>query len=231
MISIVIPTINEEKNISLILSKLIEYLPQNNITFEVIVVDDSSKDNTVEEAKKFENSCDIKIINNTELRGLGYALKLGWDSAKYEYVMFAEADSPLSIDDLLKLILNKEPNTMLIGSRYIKGGGYITNSKTKKFLSKILNNFVTKYLSLDIIDATHSHRIFPSSLKVNISNFIHPLFLWELTYKAKKNGLLLKEIPVTFVNNRKYGASKNTLIKMAINTTRNIISLIFIRLK
>jgi len=231
MISIIIPTINEEKNISLILSKLVEHLPKNNITFEVIVVDDASKDNTVGEAKKFKNSCDIKIINNTELKGLGYALTLGWDSAKYEYVMFVEADSPLSINDLLKLIINKEPNTMLIGSRYMKGGGFITNSKTKKFLSKILNSFVTKFLSLNIIDASHSHRIFPSNLKVNISNFIHPLFLWELTYKAKKNGLELKEIPVTFVNNRKYGFSKNTLIKMSLNAMKNIGSLNFMRLK
>ena len=75
MISIVIPTINEEKNIGKTLIKI------NNISelskAEVIVVDDDSKDKTLDIVESFKKKINLKVVKNKKKLGLGYALNKG----------------------------------------------------------------------------------------------------------------------------------------------------------
>ncbi len=92
MLSIIIPTINEEKNIRITLSLLSDIF--RNVIFEVIIVDDNSSDNTVSEIKKFQNKSglSIRIVNNKYPRGLGNALLIGYNLSKKKFVMFLDAD-------------------------------------------------------------------------------------------------------------------------------------------
>ena len=106
MITIVIPTINEEKNISKTLYKIMntEELKQA----QIIIVDDGSKDETLNKVKTFKNKMNIKIIENNIKLGLGFALKKGFDAAKFPHVLFLDADLSVKINDILKLVKYKK---------------------------------------------------------------------------------------------------------------------------
>jgi dolichol-phosphate mannosyltransferase len=102
MLSIIIPTINEEKNITTTLALLSEVF--KNIIFEIIIVDDKSSDKTVSEIKKFQNKSNlsIKILINKYPRGLGNALLLGYNLSNNKFVMFLDADLSIKKNDVYK---------------------------------------------------------------------------------------------------------------------------------
>ena len=213
MISIVIPTINEEKNILLTINKLSNLKNLNNP--EIIIVDDNSTDNTVNIIKDFiqKKKLDIKLIRNYSNLGLGYALKLGYENSKYKFVMFLDADLSVKNDDINALIESRKENHMIVGSRYSTKSKVVNVNKIKFFLSLILNKLISTIFKLSIIDISHSFRIICKNFKLSVKNYTHPGFFWELTLDAKKKGIFLKEIPITFLE-RENGVSKNKTLKM-----------------
>ena len=102
MITIVIPTINEEKNISETLYKIVN--TEELKKAQIIIVDDGSKDQTINKVNTFKNKMNIKIIENNMKLGLGFALKRGFDAAQFPYVLFLDADLSVTINDILKLV-------------------------------------------------------------------------------------------------------------------------------
>jgi len=213
MISIIIPTINEEKNILLTINRLNNLKSLNNP--EIIVVDDNSTDNTVNVINGFiqKKEVDIKLIRNDNKLGLGYALKLGYEKSKYNFVMFLDADLSVKNDDIETLFESRKENHMIVGSRYLTESKIINVNKPKFFLSLILNKFISSIFKLRIIDISHSFRIICKNFKISVKNYTHPGFFWELTVDAKKKGIFLEEIPVTFLE-RENGISKNKSLKM-----------------
>ncbi len=122
MLSVVIPTLNEEKNIPLIIRELNKV----KVRKEIIFVDDNSSDNTKKVIKNFLNK-KIKLINRKNLsRDLSKSVLMGINKAKFNYVMVIDCDLQhnISIVDKMfkKLILNNYD--IVIGSRF----------KKKKFL-------------------------------------------------------------------------------------------------
>ena len=222
MISIVIPTLNEELNILKTLKKL--SLIKGFKKYEYIIVDDNSIDNTKKEVNKFKKKLNIKFINNKKKLGLGYALKLGFSKAKNKYVLFLDADLSISKNDIIKLIKKKKENTIVVGSRYlvkskIEGANYL-----KVFMSKFLNIIISNYFKIPIIDMSHSFRIISKNIPLKTKNYSHPGYFWETTIAAHKLNFKLEEIPIKFTD-RKFGVSKNKtfkMIKSVIKTLYNI---------
>ena len=101
MISIVIPTINEEKNISKTLIKISNIKELSKA--EVIIVDDNSKDNTLNIVESFKKKMNIKLVKNKKRLGLGHALKRGFKISKNPFVMFVDADLSIKKNDIIKL--------------------------------------------------------------------------------------------------------------------------------
>ena len=100
MLSIVIPTLNEEKY----LPKLLNCLKnQSYKNFEIIIVDANSEDKTKEVASKLKESFKIKIINS-EKRNPGYQRNLGLKNAINERVLFLDADTKIPNDFLKKAL-------------------------------------------------------------------------------------------------------------------------------
>ena len=80
MISIIIPTINEERNIGKTLLKIISINEFSKA--EIIIVDDNSEDDTLNIVESFKKKLNIKIIKNKNRLGLGYALNKGFKNFK-----------------------------------------------------------------------------------------------------------------------------------------------------
>ena len=225
MLSIIIPTINEEKNISITLSILSEIF--KNIFFEIIIVDDKSSDKTVSEIKKFKNksNLNIKILINKYPRGLGNALLLGYNLSNQKFVMFLDADLSIKKDDIYKLYKSRKVNSIVVGSRYLKKSNIIGASKIKIFISKLLNKFISIIFQIPIFDISHSFRIISKKINLNSANLTHPGFFWETTLNAVISGFKIEEIPITFID-RRFGLSKNHSIKLLKSSIISIFNIL-----
>jgi dolichol-phosphate mannosyltransferase len=226
MLSIIIPTINEEKNISITLSILSEIF--KNIFFEIIIVDDKSSDKTVSEIKKFKNksNLNIKILINKYPRGLGNALLLGYNLSNQKFVMFLDADLSIKKDDIYKLYKSRKVNSIVVGSRYLKKSNIIGASRVKIFISKLLNKFISIIFQIPIFDISHSFRIISKKINLNSANLTHPGFFWETTLNAVISGFKIEEIPITFID-RRFGLSKNHSIKLLKSSIISIFNILF----
>ena len=129
-ISIIVCAKNEAENITVFLPKILE---QAYSDFEVILVDDQSKDNTEyvlkELAQKYSNLKIVKIAQHVKHRiGKKFALTLGIKSAKYEYLLLTDADCSLSSENWLNNMVanfNNEKQIVLGYGAYKKGKGLL----------------------------------------------------------------------------------------------------------
>ena len=138
-ISIIIPTLNEEKNIFKIYYKIKKYLLDKN--YEIIFVDDKSSDNTRYKILSLSNQySNIRYIFRKE-RNLSTAFLDGVNKAKGKYIVLMDSDlqhSPTDINQMLN-ILNNTNYDFVIGSRFLKNSGYYSvtiKSKIRILLSK-----------------------------------------------------------------------------------------------
>src|SRR6056297_1747879 len=87
-ISIVVPAYNEEGAVGDQISEIHDVMRESGWVYEIIVINDGSTDNTLEEIKKY----DVRLINFPQNRGYGASLKAGIKEAKYPYVCITDAD-------------------------------------------------------------------------------------------------------------------------------------------
>ena len=223
MLSIIIPTLNEEDNIKKTLNKIQKI--SNKIDLNIIVVDDNSKDNTLKLVELFKKKLDIKIIRNDKKLGLGYALMKGYLISNNPFVMFLDADLSVDESDILNLFYSKKQNGIVIGSRYLKKSKIYGTNKKKVFISYLLNIIISKFFKLGVIDVSHSFRIISKNIEIVSKNYSHPGFFWEMTINAKRKKFTLEEIPITF-KERTYGTSKNKSCLMLLSVIKSLVNLI-----
>ena len=210
-ISIILPTLNEEKNIGILLPKIQHIL--KDYTYEVIVVDDSSTDKTRHIAEEF-----FAINNNGfvlyrgALSGLSSAIYDGFNIASGNFLIVMDAD--LQHDEaILPEIINKIATgkyDICIASRNIENGGYGNLILTRKLLSKFgiwLANFI---LNMKLSDPMSGYFGLSRKLFEEIKHSINPRgfkLLLEILYKSKN--VNIAHIPYNF-KVRKFGKTKLT---------------------
>lgn len=117
-ISIIIPAYNEEKRLPATLAAVREYLGRSSWEFaEIVVVDDGSRDRTLEVAQ----SAGVRVLRNPGNRGKGYSVKHGALEAKGAWVLFTDADLSAPIGELEKLwsAVERGQAQVAIGSRAV----------------------------------------------------------------------------------------------------------------
>lgn len=231
MISVIIPTLNELSNIDETVLRIKKLFNKIKINYEIIFVDDKSDDGTIEKILTYKKkNKKIKLIISTQRKGLGYALLLGVNSSIGHYILFLDADNSVQNKYLEKIIINRNNNSLIIGSRYIKNSKIKGVSKIKIFFSKVLNILVSKIFNINAIDISHSLRLFPSNLKMKTLNYKHPSFFWEHSIKASRRNLKIVEIPVSF-DERKSDKTKNSFFKLFKSVIVSIKFLYFLKIK
>ena len=126
--SVVLPTYNEAAMVGPVLRQLDEVLSRESFRSEIIIVDDNSRDGTVEIAEKLALRTPLRIIVRTEERGLASAILKGFTEArgKVAVVMDTDGSHPPSLaPTLIRVVLTGEAE-MAIASRYVEGG-YVVN--------------------------------------------------------------------------------------------------------
>ncbi len=207
-LSLIIPCYNEEKIISKTVYKLQNILNKN---YELILIDDFSKDKTFNELIKCKNKFkNIKVFKNKK-KGLGSAISLGIERSKKKYVAIFMADLSDDIRDLKKYykLISSSNLDAVFGSRFILGSNVYGYPIVKKILNRIFNNFVKLLFISKYNDFTNAFKIYNRNTLIKLKPYVSENFniFLELPLKIVSRNYKYKIIPIKW-RNRKQGYSK-----------------------
>ncbi len=206
---VIVPTYNEADNIDELLTELLA-LP---VDLSVLVVDDNSPDGTGNMVEEWINKHPHRVfaIHRSGKLGLGTAYIAGFNRALYELeakrIMTMDADfshNPRYIPRMIELSKDKD---VVIGSRYVAGGGSQNCTWKRIWLSKIANFVARTLLGLDARDTTAGFRLYHNRVLRSI-----PLdqifssgysFLVEMLFVCQRRGWDIGEVPIIFEDRRK----------------------------
>jgi len=126
--SVILPTYNERENLPLVFYLIHETFASINMPVDVVIVDDSSPDNTLEVALSLQTAYPntIQIVSRQGKLGLGSAYLAGLQVAKGDKIIFMDADlshHPKFIVPMMQLMNSNNDVDIVCGTRYRKGGG------------------------------------------------------------------------------------------------------------
>ncbi len=208
---IVIPTYNERPNIERLLARLINM----RTDIQALVVDDGSPDGTASVVKKMaERESRIHLLERKEKNGIGPAYIAGFKwGLERNFDVFIEMDADLSHRPryLPKFIESIQNCDVVIGSRWMKGGGIANWQFHRVLLSRFANIYSRFILNVPIFDLTGGYTAYRRTVleAINLDQ-IHSdgyCFQIEMKYRAVQKKFRITEIPIWFTD-RKAGDSK-----------------------
>ena len=205
-LSIIIPAYNEAKRLPQTLVDIDYRLQDVDFSYEIIVVDDGSKDATAEAAKKFSELIrNLRIITNEENKGKGGVVKQGMLEARGHIRLFTDADNSTSIEQFRKMLpYFKEGYDVVFGSRGIKGAKLEPPQPFyKRFLGNIGNLIIQILLLPGIKDTQCGFKAFTEEVAQKIFSLTR-INRWafdvEALALAKNLGYKIKEVPIIWKN-------------------------------
>ncbi len=221
-LSIIFPAYNEEDRIPDTLRLTSEYLRRQSYDYEILVVNDGSKDKTAEVVKKLETEIpNLRLVDNEKNKGKGGVVKQGILEARGEYRLFSDSDNSTSIDQVEKMWSFFEQGfDVVIGSRDVKGA---VLNPPQPWVRKVLFGDSFKLIRKFIIglwgiqDTQCGFKGFTAKAaedifsKVKIEGFVFDV---ECLVLARRLGYKIKEMPVTWVNSLESKVKLKHIIRM-----------------
>ena len=214
---LILPTYNEAENLEPLVRAALPQLASPGLPATILVVDDSSPDGTGEIADRLaEELPELRVLHRPRKQGLGRAYLAGFAVALEggaDLVM--EMDSDFSHDpaDLPRLIAAAEAADLVLGSRYVPGGGVLNWGLVRRALSRGGSAYARIVLGVPVRDLTGGFKCFHRRVLEQIG--LHDVhadgygFQIELTYRAVQAGFAVTEVPIKF-RDRRVGQSKMT---------------------
>ena len=208
-LSIIIPVYNEEKTISEIINK-VKKAKLGNIIKEIIVIDDSSTDNTKKILSKIKDK-KIKIFFHQKNQGKGCAIRTGLNHATGDIILIQDADleyDPKEYQKLLAPILENKTK-VVYGSRLERIRKDLKNMYKLHYIGNIFLTITTNLLyGAKITDMETGYKVFRKEVIDNIRLKAKRFdFEPEITAKMLKRGYKIKEVPIDFLA-RKFDEGK-----------------------
>jgi dolichol-phosphate mannosyltransferase len=208
---VIVPTYNERANLTVLVDALMQH---TNVS--LLVVDDASPDGTGElaDALAQQHPGRIDVMHRTGRRGLGRSYIDGIRRAIERPVdVICQMDADLSHDPrhLPSLIAATAGADVVLGSRYVPGGGVVNWPKRRRVLSRFANLYVRLITQLRARDCTSGYRCWRratlAALPLDEFTSDGYSFLVEMLFVARGLGARIAEVPITFVERRE-GESK-----------------------
>jgi dolichol-phosphate mannosyltransferase len=212
---LVLPTYNEAENLERIVRAAIPELASATEDHHILIVDDGSPDGTGQIADRLaEEFGAVEVLHRTAKEGLGRAYLAG-----FQQVLESGADLVLEMDadfshdprDLPRLIAAAEDADLVLGSRYVAGGGVTDWGVFRRLLSRGGSWYARTVLRVPVRDLTGGFKCFRRGTLEGIDyRNTHADgygFQIEITYRAIRAGYRVREVPIVF-RDRKEGTSK-----------------------
>jgi dolichol-phosphate mannosyltransferase len=214
---LVLPTYNEAENIERIVRAALPQLASAVDDFHVLIVDDGSPDGTGEIADRLASEFDtVSVLHRSAKEGLGRAYLAGFShalDAGASHVMEMDADFSHDPADLPRLLRAAADADLVVGSRYVPGGGVTDWGLLRRMLSRGGSLYARVVLRVPVRDLTGGFKCFRRETLEGIDYADTHAdgygFQIELTYRALRAGFRVVEIPIVF-RDRKEGTSKMT---------------------
>ena len=209
MLSVIIPVYNSAVFISETFWELEDYLEKLGEEYELLFVDDGSRDNTgsILEELAGQNPR-VSLIRNGTNRGKGYTVRAGMKQAQGDFLVFTDADLAYPPTEIGKIFHTlREGADLAIATRVASASRFIMSPEffgylyTRHLGSRLFNRLVRKVLGLSINDTQAGLKGFSRKAKEIIfsrQTLEGFTFDVELIYIAKKFGLAVREVPVVF---------------------------------
>jgi dolichol-phosphate mannosyltransferase len=214
---LILPTYNEADNIEGLVQAALAELETTGVEHTILVVDDGSPDGTGRIADRLADELEqVQVLHRGRKEGLGRAYLAGFAVALEngaELVLEMDADFSHDPRDLPRLIAAAEDADLVVGSRYVTGGGISRWGRLRRLVSRGGSAYARVILGVPVYDLTGGFKCFRRPVLETIDlEDVHANgygFQIELTYKAVRAGFTVKEIPILF-GQRSAGVSKMT---------------------
>ena len=202
-LSVVIPAFNEEPRLPGTLATLLPFLRSRGETFEVVVVDDGSRDRTAEVAQ--EGGPEVRVLKNPGNRGKGYSVRNGMLNAQGEWRLMCDADLSTPIEELDRLKASLTDGAQIaIASRAVSGANLEKRQSIMRESSGRFFNLLVRTMHLPgIKDTQCGFKLFSAAAaraaftESTLDGFAFDV---EALVLARQKGFKIREVPVTWRN-------------------------------
>jgi dolichol-phosphate mannosyltransferase len=214
---LVLPTYNEAENIGPLVRAALPRLASSGLPHRILIVDDGSPDGTGEIADRLAAELEaVQVLHRDRKEGLGRAYLAGFAQALQggaELVMEMDSDFSHDPSDIPRLIAAAGAADLVLGSRYVPGGGITDWGLLRRLTSRGGSAYARWLLGVPVRDLTGGFKCFNRRVLEGIDlERVHADgygFQIELTYRAIKAGFTVTEVPILF-REREVGSSKMT---------------------
>lgn len=208
---VIIPTYNESESLPGVLARVRESVPDAH----VLVADDNSPDGTGQLADAFAAEDDhVHVLHRPGKEGLGKAYLAGfaWGLERgYDVLVEMDADGSHRPEELPRLLEQITHADVVLGSRWVPGGAVVNWPASRRVLSQGGSLYTRLALGIPTRDATGGYRAYRASalqeLDLGTVESNGYCFQIDLLWRALQRGLVVREVPITFVE-REAGTSK-----------------------
>ncbi len=217
-LTVIIPAFNEEGRLPETLTKVRNYLNHQPYSWEVLVVNDGSKDGTAAVVTDLiKEWSGFRLIDNKENKGKGGVVKQGMMAAKGDWRLFMDADNSTDISEIEKLWAYTKDYEVVIGSRYLKADSIkIKQSFLRRMVSRMGNWLIRVLLGLDIVDTQCGFKLFSAKAAEEIfskQTIMRWGFDMEILAIAVKHGYEIKEVAVDWYDAEGSQVKKSAALK------------------
>jgi glycosyltransferase involved in cell wall biosynthesis len=217
-ISFVVPAYNEEGAVAETLHRLVSVLQATGRSFEVILVNDGSSDDTLENASSVEG---VRVLSHPINTGYGNALKTGIKNALYEWVGIIDADGSYPVDEVPVLLAEMDKGfDMVVAAR----NNLSQHDKPIKRLFRFLyRRSINLFTGSKIVDPNSGFRIFKKIVPLEFFDFLCGTFSFTtgLSIMAAEKPFFVKFHPVEYLD--RTGKSKVRHVRDSLRTIQLIV--------
>lgn len=202
-LSIVIPAYNESRRLGPTLRRVVDYLRQKNVPYEVLVVDDGSSDDTSEVARQYEAE-GVRVLRQEVNRGKGAVLKVGVLASRGKEVLLVDADLSTPIEDLEKLQPRLADAQVVLGSRAVADSDILQHQPFYRETMGRIFNLIVQIMGVrglrdtqcgfKLLQGDVARRLFA---ELQIERFAYDV---ELVWLARRHGYRVVEVGVRWAD-------------------------------
>lgn len=221
-LSVIIPSYNEDHRITKTLESVSEFLKKQAFSYEILVINDGSKDNTAGVVQKLESQIpNLRLVNNKENHGKGWVTKQGMLEAVGDIRVFMDADNSTKIDEIANFLpFFEQGYDLVLGSRRIAGSNVAKDqNQLREFLGWVFRTIVHIIVPVGVTDTQCGFKAFTAKS----ANSIFPqqtIFRWafdvEILALARRSKYKIKEVPITWVNDEASHVKLSGMINMLL---------------